>query len=1063
MGHHQFLRLTIRSILVALGLIAATVILATEQDKASEKEEAEATEKEALEVSKKEPEETKKEKAKTSEKEDGKVDENLVEESKEASRQKQVNVVVFTGTISLDQEMEEVVTTGTRLPSGDPTALVHTYTAEEIALTGASTLDDFFRTIPWQFNSTNPQTSSILESGDELRGDSGYIWDAFDLATANLQGLGSSNTLVLLNGRRVAGYGGSERDIVNILGIPIQAIERVEIQLDGGSAVYGADAIAGVVNFVTKKNYRGLSINMRQEMSSTGSDHMTGGMTFGMYWRSGSGTLTLSKTEQEPVINAKIGWTSRDYRDLMGPEFDYRNFSVGQPGIVAHWNGSSTRPGPYSSNYYIDGTWTSDPEKLYSYQLPDDHSGVGATIDDFRKGDRYSIDHIEPHDEIAYENGAHSGRESVVLNLQHELFGSVNLFLDALHSEGYTYRKQRIPSIVVVVPATNAYNPFGEPMYVSYAPTLEQSNGLLPVPFGEIINRNSSATIGAEWTFKERNTLEVELTESRSSTNSISFGVPRARERNAPGTDEYHRRLASSDPEVAFNFFGNGSVQGEAFEHFLGETTRRVGFNETTTGRVIARGFLWEFRGGEISYVAGASRTARKYRSRYLANLGLLKYELDYNLVWSGAREPVYRNETVFWELWIPLMPEEHAGWWGRSLHLTVKNMRTIDSTWGSIGRAYTSLYDNVEKEVWSPGLLDWTVELGVDFGYDPVEGAELIQYKQADNAPSIGVVYSPMEDVRVTINLSRNIQQPLISELYDSRVPFRWRTYNVHDIYDPDGPTTHDRIPYTLNRANPNLNSSVSENYSAKVHWTPKFLDGLEVQVAWLATNFEGRILNTRDFLSEPQALHPDYPLGVRDERGDLIELNYNHFNAKIRKHSSLDTHIKYAFSTPLIGRIEARLHQNRILENYDEPFEGLVYDKVGTITTPDRYRTTLQLFWDRNKVSASLIARYTPRYLNDRAHRCTSREKTNKLGRCGELDPRNTIDTWLEIPVASLTIVDATATYQFDKRLELRFAALNVFNRGAPLTVRDGIPYDASRWNARGQVLSLGLRYTM
>ncbi|MCY4144235.1 MAG: TonB-dependent receptor [Gammaproteobacteria bacterium] len=1021
---------SIRLILVAFGLVVATGTLATQDEEASDKDDAQQ-------------------------------DEGVVEESKDAADSEEDEVA--TEITDADQEMGEIVTTGTRLPTGDSTALVHSYSEEDIAMTGASTLDEFLRTVPWQFNSTNPQTSSVVETGDELRGDSGYIWDAFDLATANLQGLGSSNTLVLLNGRRVAGYGGSERDIVNLLGIPMHAIERVDIQLDGGSAVYGADAIAGVINFITKKNYRGLNIDLRQEMSSTGSDNLTGSATFGMGWRGGTGTLTVSKDEQEPIINSKIGWTSRDYRELMGPAFDYRNFNVGQPGIVAHWNGSSVRPGAYYNNYYIDGTRDSDPEKLYTYQLPADHSGVGATKEDFRKGDRYSTDHIEPHDVIAHENGAHSGREAVVLNLQHAPFSSVKLFLDALHSEGYSYRKQRTPSMTVVVPATNAYNPFGEPMYVNYVPVLEQSNGLLPVPFSEIINRNTSATIGGEWTFMERNTLEVELTESRSTTNSISFGVPRARERHSPGTDEYYRRLSSSDPEVAFNFFGNGSKQGEDFEHFLGETTRRIGFNKTTTGRVTVKGFLWNFRGDEISYVAGASRTARRYQTRYLANLGLSKYEFDYNLVWTGTLEPVYRNETIFWEFWIPLMSEEHAGWWGRSLHLTLKNMRTIDSTWGSIGRAYTSDYRNVETEVWSPAVLDWVQELGISLSYVPIEGAELVQYKQADNAPNIGVVYLPTEDVRISINMSRNIQQPLVSQLYDTRVPFRWRTYNVEDIFDPDGPTTHSVIPYTYYRANPNLVASVSENQSARVLWTPNFLDGLEVQVAWINTSFEGRILHTRDFRDEPQALHPDNPLGVRDERGDLISLNYDYFNAEIRKHRSLDVHIAYAFSTPLIGRFEAKLHHNRILENYDEPFKGLVYDKVGTITTPDRYRTTLQLFWDRNKLSASMIARYTPGYLNDRAHFCSFSQKRYDVGRCAQFDPYNSPGAHLEIPVASLTVVDATATYQFDERLELRFGALNLFDRGAPLTIRNGIPYDASRWNARGQVLSLGLRYSM
>lgn len=1033
----RLLGLTIPSILAICGLVLATSPLAAEDDEATEEEVAE-------------------------------LDENVVEDSEdeeaseeaedEATESEEEEVAAESG-----EAMEEIVTTGTRLPAGDPTALVHSYTAEDIALTGAATLDDFFRTVPWQFNSTNPQTSYISNTGDDLSGDSGSIWGAFDLATVNLQGLGSANTLVLLNGRRVAGYGGSEMDIVNILGIPMHAIERVEIQLDGGSAVYGADAIAGVVNFITKKNYRGLSVNLRQEMSQTGSDNLTGGVTFGMTWRGGTGTLTVSKDEQEPIINAKTGWSTRDYREIMGPEFDYRYYYVSQPGIVYHWNGSSRYPGAYYSDYYIDGSWNRDPDKLYTYQLPDDHSGLGATVDDFRKGPNNSREHIQPYDIIAHENGAHTGREAAVLNAQHELFGNVKLFFDALHSEGYSYQKHTLPWISVTVPATNAYNPFGEPMYIRYAPGREQENGLLPTPFTEIVNRNSSATIGAEWAFMERNTVEIEVTESRSTTNSIRFALPLTRERYAPGTEEYYRRLSSPDPEEAFNFFGNGTAQGTAFRDFLGETSRRVGLNRTTTGRITAKGYLWQFRGDEISYVFGASRTARRYQTRYVSNFGLTRYEFDYNLVWNGYVEPVYRNETVFWEVWIPLMSEQHAGWWGRSLQLTMKNTRTIDSTWGAVGGGINFNREQVDVEVWNPALADWSTELGYSYSYGPSENTEYVQYKESDDAPNIGLVYQPTEDVRVTFNMSRSIQQPLISELYDTWDSFEWQTYDILDIFDPDGPTIHDIVPYRYSYANPDLKASVSDNYSVRVRWEPRFVNGLEVQVAWVGTNFKGQILHTRSYQSEPQALHPDFPLGVRNERGDLISLNYDYFNAKLRKNSSVDTHITYKFGTPLIGRIEARLHYNRILENYNEPFEGLVFDYTGTISTPDRYRTTLRLFWDRDKLSASMIARYTPGYLNDRAHYCTYFQKRDKVGRCAQFDPFDYLNSYLQLPVASLTIVDATATYRFDDRLELRFGALNLFDRGAPLTVRSGIPYDPSRWNARGQVLSLGLRYTM
>jgi len=94
---------------------------------------------------------------------------------------------------------------------------------------------------------------------------------------ANLRGLGAQGTLVLLNGRRLSFYGapaGFQTMFVNIDAIPAAAIERMEILTDGASAVYGSDAVAGVINVITKKNYQGLearaSIDKSQEVKSYG-------------------------------------------------------------------------------------------------------------------------------------------------------------------------------------------------------------------------------------------------------------------------------------------------------------------------------------------------------------------------------------------------------------------------------------------------------------------------------------------------------------------------------------------------------------------------------------------------------------------------------------------------------------------------------------------------------------------------------------------------------------------------------------------------------------------------
>src|SRR5204862_2885604 len=76
------------------------------------------------------------------------------------------------------------------------------------------------------------------------------------MSSINLRGLGDGNTLVLINGRRVANYA-FDGSAVDINAIPLSAIERVEILKDGASAIYGTDAIAGVVNFILRKDYRG--------------------------------------------------------------------------------------------------------------------------------------------------------------------------------------------------------------------------------------------------------------------------------------------------------------------------------------------------------------------------------------------------------------------------------------------------------------------------------------------------------------------------------------------------------------------------------------------------------------------------------------------------------------------------------------------------------------------------------------------------------------------------------------------------------------------------------------
>ncbi len=103
------------------------------------------------------------------------------------------------------------------------------------------------------------QVTSVSSAGGQVNaGQSGL--STYGRSAVSLRGIGSDKTLVLVNGRRLALFAGGGQD-VNINAIPLGAIDRVEVLQDGASGVYGSDAIAGVVNFILRKDYKGVEIS----------------------------------------------------------------------------------------------------------------------------------------------------------------------------------------------------------------------------------------------------------------------------------------------------------------------------------------------------------------------------------------------------------------------------------------------------------------------------------------------------------------------------------------------------------------------------------------------------------------------------------------------------------------------------------------------------------------------------------------------------------------------------------------------------------------------------------
>ena len=170
--------------------------------------------------------------------------------------------VITTASGGKTTEAPEIIVTGTHIRGGNPTSPVHLVTRKDIEESGYSQIGDVVRNLPENFS--GGQNPGVIAAGATNIGNQ----NASDASTVNLRGLGTDATLVLLNGHRLSAdsfYQGSD-----ISGIPLAAIQRLEIVPDGASALYGSDAVAGVANFILRKNFSGGEVSARLGTTSQG-------------------------------------------------------------------------------------------------------------------------------------------------------------------------------------------------------------------------------------------------------------------------------------------------------------------------------------------------------------------------------------------------------------------------------------------------------------------------------------------------------------------------------------------------------------------------------------------------------------------------------------------------------------------------------------------------------------------------------------------------------------------------------------------------------------------------
>lgn len=411
-------------------------------------------------------------------------------------------------------ELESIVVTGSRIRGAQTAAPVITMTREDIDRAGFATVEQLIDSWPQnsgaganQENFTDPFGSVSIgaSSGAET--------------SVNLRGLGPDSTLVLVNGRRVTS-GGFSGAFVDVSSIPFAAIERVEVLTDGASAIYGADAIGGAVNFILRDDYEGAETRVRvgPDFGADTSD-LRLSQLIGKSWNTGNVVLSYEYYHQDNLRSSdRVFAATSDLTHLGGDNFD--------------------RPGGNPGNISAGGD---------RFAIPSGQDGTSLNPSDFIAGTENTRNRRIGQDLLPEQK-----RQGVFVNLRQSVSEAVEAFVEMRYSKREATTATFRGVLDLVVPDTNPF--FVDPTNTGLTSIIiddyEFFRDLGPqLTDGEI--ETHAAAVGAQYSLGQGWQAEVFGTYSSERTTTLI--------KNAVNQAALNAALAETDPRRAFNPFADGS------------------------------------------------------------------------------------------------------------------------------------------------------------------------------------------------------------------------------------------------------------------------------------------------------------------------------------------------------------------------------------------------------------------------------------------------------------------------------------------------------------------------
>ncbi|MEN7341745.1 MAG: TonB-dependent receptor [Pseudomonadota bacterium] len=864
-----------------------------------------------------------------------------------------------------ESELDTIVVTGSRIEgyaSSKPTVVID---ADLIESFGYDTLEDVFRSLPVSFSGYS-ESDGIGEDGF-FANPSIEVPQSGDVTILSLGALGPGSTLVLLDGRRLPSSAVGGGSYTDVSGIPLFMIERIEILPAGSAALYGADAVAGVINIILKKDAEGGELSAEFRHSDHDAHYRQYSGSYTKSWGSGKVTLNGDYSDYDGARLEKI-WSGRpsellgDWRDLGGSSF--RDVRASQPGMI----------------FLSDHSVAAGSTQLPDFLIPAGQDGTNLQIEDLIPFTGTLED--LPTGLLQRSHVTNPSKKwSVSLFFDQELGGDYDLSVGTLYSEQQFPRDNfagtyttRAP---IPVPSSNPYSPFRDSsampqeIFVRYTPFAEEVAGIL---FGDgnqhadTIQWSAYAGIEGplpflrEWTFDAR----YSYGEHETCCTAESFGLDARSQlsNNQQGLD-FDGNPISDD--LILNLFGDGSANTAAMFNALDSGTL---FNDPSVSRV-HHGTL-EFSGSVASLPAG---------------------DIKVSILAETLREKIYNNGSP-----------RPTGLRRDSDAISAQAFVPVLGSGNPESNSASLVFD---------GAIRWekkkSAGVVTDNFFDFATFSRTTDVRDAEGKSDIfnaevGLTWKPITTLKLRGSWSEAYLAPSFAQSFGSTSGTSFPGA-VFAVFGLDPTATY----INTNGPNSNLRPQTSTTLTAGLDYSPSLIDGLVFNVTWSNTTVDNYIASPRSFVPNVVTffanaeLFPEFVTITPGTPGPTVEVDNRFINFAGRELERLDLGLTYSTESS-IGSWDFSVQAAHVIK---APFflrDDESEDFVGTDKGPAKWRGFANVTWRHGPFAVTTTVNY------DHGLRGTVVDPDFNFGAGGQLQGFAPLT---EVDVSSVTTVNLDVKY--------------------------------------------------